>query len=526
MTEPGEPIDIGPDESAENRYPVAETLDDAPVVVPKAPPTVRGAMIVGARVVAGTIGIGAAVATLAAAIFVPFPSAVGTPPSLEVTPVAAVQQRMCAGPLLRLGDDSGQGANTPSALGLPQITSAASEGRVVESPLASTEEVAGIAPEVLALAPGSGEQAPLLAGAQSQTIDSGDFVGAAAAGCVEARNDTWLVGGATTTGRTSILTIANPGETTATVDVTVYSTDGTVDAPGSSGIVIAPHSERVFSLAGFAPDLPSPVVRVQSSGGQVVATLQQTTVRTLAAGGIDFVTASVAPSTTAVIPGLLMVDEEVLEHAMRGHDYLDLNPVLRVLVPGDLQGHALLTMTPQAVEGERAAKATEVSVTLDAGQVTELPIGGFDPGIYTMTITADVPFVAGARAATVSEGLDAEAVVEATNDVNDFVWLPSAGVLHDRALVAVAPGEGATLNLVNPGTSESVVRITSPDDGTTRVTVRAGGAVTMPVSADTSYLLSDFDSLHVYVGYLGNGTITGYPVSPPAPASTPIRVFP
>ena len=45
---------------------------------------------------------------------------------------------------------------------------------------------------------------------QSQQVDSGDYVGLAAADCEIAVGDSWLAGGATTTGRTTLLTLTNP----------------------------------------------------------------------------------------------------------------------------------------------------------------------------------------------------------------------------------------------------------------------------------------------------------------------------
>src|SRR5690606_4453511 len=137
---------------------------------------------------------------------------------------------------------------------------------------------------------------PLLAGSQVQTLNGAGLTGMSAAECVEARSDIWLVGGASDTGRTSILTLANPGEVAATVSVQIFSEEGQVAAPGAEGIVVQPNSETSYSLAGFAPDVVSPVIHVTSVGGNVVAHLQQSTVRILEPGGVDIVGPSAGPA--------------------------------------------------------------------------------------------------------------------------------------------------------------------------------------------------------------------------------------
>ena len=53
----------------------------------------------------------------------------------------------------------------------------------------------------------------------------------------------------------------------ATVDLTIYDGSGTVSAPGTTGIVVAPRSQKVVPLSGFVSDQGSTVVHVESSGG-------------------------------------------------------------------------------------------------------------------------------------------------------------------------------------------------------------------------------------------------------------------
>lgn len=496
------------------RVDVAENpeVDVPPEQAPPGRITARGVMLVGARAVTGLVGIAATAATVLAATLLPLPAYEATPPGASVTPVPAAQQRACAGPILRLGDDTGASATVASAVGSPQLRSLATNGPVGTSAIGHTNEPAGRSAAVLTLDPvdGDGGLQPLLSGSQLQLVNSGDLAGLAAAECVEARADTWLVGGSTDTGRTTVLTLTNPGAVAATVDVAIFSPDGAVDAPGTDGIVVQPNSELSFPLAGFAPGLVAPVVHVVATGGNVVATLQQSTVRILEPGGVDIVGPSAAPSTDVVIPGLIVRGHEALEQRVGAPGYQDIEPVLRLFVPGEEPTSASITVTP-----EGGGEPISVEFTLPAGQVSEFPFEHFEDGNYTVTINSEVPLVAGARVSTVGTG------------VSDFVWLESAEAMSEQALVSVGAGAAATLHLVNRTSTDAVVTVTEEASGDeTTVTVPAGGAASVPTQQSRSYRLGGFDTLMVAVSYTGDGLISGFTVSPTGPAAEPITVYP
>src|SRR6185312_13974682 len=289
-------------------------------------------------------------AVVAAAGWLPLPTIAITPSATTVTPVPTDQQRVCAGPILRLGSDTGEGATTASSIGTPHVDYSASEGEPSASQLESTDSTTGVAPIRITLPPAksAGARAPLLSASQTQEVDRGDVVGLTAAECQEARGDAWLVGGATTTGRTTILTMSNPGEVIATVDVTIYTESGAVTAAGTDGIVVPPGGQRILSLAGFAPGATSPVVHVRSTGSQVVAGLQQTVVRTLEPGGVDVVGAVASPAREMVIPGLVLSNPDTIAAHASSPGYEDLASVLRFFVPGRTDAKAQITITPES----------------------------------------------------------------------------------------------------------------------------------------------------------------------------------
>jgi hypothetical protein len=504
MSDPTEPV--------ETRAYVVEIEDVAEPVI-TAPRTARGAVLVGARILTGLIGIGVAAVAIGAAVLVPLPSHQVTPASRLVTPVASAQQRVCAGPLLRLGDDAGQAATTVSSVGSPAVRYSQSVGRATLAPLASTDSTTGVAPDLLTLPPRStaSSQLPLLSGSQTQSVSSGDLVGLAAAECAEPSSDSWLVGGATDTGRTTLITLSNPSNVVATVNLSIFSETGPIVAAGTEGIVVSPGGQRVLSLAGFAPNITSPVVRVQSRGGRVVAALQQSIVRTLEPGGVDIIGESASPSMLTVIPGIVLSNGTALAARQAESGFGDLRSIIRLYVPGRDSARAEITIAPE--DGSEAA--TPVRVVVQPGVVTEVPLDSYADGSYTVRIATDKPLVAGARISTVG-----------TNGHTDFAWVTSTTSVSHRALITVAPGPAPLMHISNPTAKKVTVTLAHSGEADVSITVPAGRTVSQVVTSGLDYTLSGFDLLAVSVSYLGDGQIAGFSVSPSAPASRSIVIYP
>jgi hypothetical protein len=520
----------------------------------------NSAVLVSARLVTGLVGVGVAVVTVGAATLLPLPtvsSSGGDPDAsgTRVTPVAAGQQLVCPGPVLRLGDTTGADASTANTVGRTDVTRAATRGTPALESLESTDNPENTPPTMLVLPPVSGEDADvgadqdadpgdeadaepgILSGGQSQRVGGtgaaapGDLVGFAATRCASPAAETWLVGGSTTTGRTTLLLLANPSSVIATVDLRIYTADGILKAAGTDGIVIPPRGQRVFSLAGFAPDTAHPVVHVTSTGGRVVAGLQQSIVRTLDPGGVDMLAGGSEPATDVVIPGVVLSGHEEAEAMLSAGDYEDVLPVLRLLVPGEEATDVRVTVYPEADAEDPgdAGPETEprsVTISVDPGVVTDFPLGDFADGNYTLRVSAGEPVVAAVRASVVA--LDGPVPTDPTTPgalaATDFAWFGAAPALRAEGLLSVAPGPGALLHLMNPEESETTVTL---DDGrgSTTVTVPGDGAVAVALDANRSYRLSGFGTVHASVSYAGAGALAGYVASPPEALSRPIVVW-
>ena len=515
------PVDAEPVDDEPSSFESSADVGGEPVPVRRRF-TGRGAIAVGARAASGLIGIAVAVAAIVGATVIPGEAA-SVPPVVTVDPVPAAQQRVCPGPLLRLGDDEGQGATIATSFGDPAERFQASPQDAEASSLADTENTAGVAPLLLTLPPGSSGDGPAaVAGSQSQVAASGDLVGYAAAECAEPSGDTWLVGGSTDVGRTTLITMSNPTTVIATVDISIFGPAGEVVAPGTEGIVVPPGAQRIFSLAGFAPQLESPVVRVQSRGGLVVADLQQSTVRTLEPGGVDMVAATASPSRTTVIPGVVIGNSAGIAAAQGSLDFDDLQTSLRLFLPGTDAATATVLVEPSrgtrptsdvTLEADPGASAQAgFDIELIPGEVTDVPLPGLGDGTYTIAISSTAAIVAGARISTI-----------AADGGNDFAWLPAASALQETTLVSVAPGPGPVLNLVNPSGGELTVSIAGVDDPRD-VVLAAGEAVPVPVAAGDEVTLGGASGVLATVTYLGDAQVSAFGVTSPGPASSDIRV--
>ena len=483
--------------------------------------TAKGAAIVGVRVLAGTIGIAVAVATIAAAALVPLPTVAIGPVPVSITPVATAQQLVCPGSLFQLGDETGQDATTASSIGAASVAFDSTSGAVTASPLEdATAEIDGGTREPVVLNSPVGDTSVdddvLIAGAQSQIAARGDFRGLAATTCSQAATETWLVGGSTATGRTTLITLANPSDTSSTVNISISGESGAVSAPGAEGIVVQPHSQRVLSLAGFAPGIQAPVVRVLSKGGQIVANLQQSTVRGLEPGGVDIVGSTNAPSTSQVIPGVVVANSATLQSRLGEEGFADLATALRVFLPGEEVADVSVDVVSEVVGGE----SRSFSITLDPGVVTDLPVDGLTDGSYTVTIASERPVVAGLRVSTVPPA------GETPSSGSDFAWLTSVQALNDRALVTVADGPRPQLHLSNPTDDSAEVVLEAIDGDDIEVVVPANGSAVVDLEQGATYEIGGFDTLYGSVSYQADTALAAYAVLPPASAAGPIEIYP
>ncbi|MDV8149251.1 DUF5719 family protein [Arthrobacter sp. B10-11] len=371
-------------------------------------------------------------------------------------------------PLAEIAKDPGSSAPTAAAAPPALLAGVVSERAVDAVSVLSADAV--------------GNQQATAGAVTSYTATDGDLQGAAAAGCQEPSNDLWLVGANTSLGRTAVLHLSNASSTPATVSLDLYGAKGQIQAPGSRGLLVAPGTTRSIVLAGIAPDQASLSIRARSAGGPVTAIVQQSVLRGLTPGGVDFIVPGAAPATRQVMSGVDIQDPASAKALTAKPGYADAAAALQIAVPGPAD--AVVEIKLYGRDGQKALPGGGV-VTAKGGSVTELSLAGVPAGQYTVAASSDVSFTAAAR---VTRGLT-------SNSATDFAWSPSSARLGSQHVVTVPRAGDRYLVLGVPEGRAKITYTPITADGKVRAAATAdiaGGTtalIKVPSEADDAAVL-------------------------------------
>ena len=498
------------------------------------------ALRAGVTGVTGIVSAGAIALGIAALVTVPLPEYIGTPPSLSVAPVPALQQRVCPGPLLEVSPQATEDITFYST-GQALYSEASSEKNFDSWWLDAVDNLndsLSAAPKVISVPPAeSAEEAPVLAGNQIEQAATEALSGLAAASCSEPANDLWLVGGSTEVGRTTLLTLSNPTEVTATVSLEVFTEQGYIDSSAADGIIVLPGEQRILSLAGYAPDAIAPVVRVMSVGGQILANLQQSVTRTLMPSGVEWIAPGSGAATQQIIAGVVLSGQHDHDRSEVSDVTSDLEPGIRILVPGEKNSEVTVTLLSN--EG----KKVEFTANLSAKKVTQLPTAGVPDGVYTVIVTAQEPLVAGVRtvqdssaaspllegspAATPAPSVAPELVAPAASiGGGDFTWIASSSFLTDTVLIPVPQGPAPVVSFYNPANRTAEVTMSAPGQKDVVLSVKAGEMASAQLVADAKYTAQGAKGLVGGMTFIGSGFGSAIALNPANVLGSSITVYP
>lgn len=230
--------------------------------------------------------------------------------------------------------------------------------------------------------------------------------GLSTAACLEARDDTWLVGGGNEVGRVERLVLVNPTGNPVTADVEVLGAQGVVEVAGGRGVVVPALGRQVLLLDALAPGEDRPVVHVTSVGGPVLAALGERWLEGTLDRGRELTTGTAAPATSLIIPAVPTPRADSADTAR-----------VRVGVPGAETAIVQL----RALTPEGPVRVANDVTTISGGSVTDVDVSDLPEGTHAVEVVADTPVVA---AAQVQRRTDPESV-------GDLAWVP-----------AVAPTDG------------------------------------------------------------------------------------
>ncbi len=451
------------------------------------------------RPVLGGVAALAVVAAITGAVLAPWPTLAVAPAAVLVVPEGNQRVAVCAGDLLIAGRDANDAAS---------VTAVAAQS-VATAPLALAQaralasDAGGNAPVALSTSAEGQSSAPVFAAAGSASVSAQDIAGFAASACQPPLADAWLVAGSGATGAGDLVLLSNPGDVAATVQLTVYGGSGPQRPPGGTNVIIPAGSQRVIPLAGLALGEESPVIRVQSAGAPVAASLQSSITRTLVPGGVDQTGALAEAASRLSIGGVTVVPVD--ETGANGAA----STAVRLLATA---ADASATVTVYPVGSPQSVVDSE-PVALTAGVPVTLDLPALAVGTYRVEISATTPVV-GAVWQTTGFGAGA-----------DFAWYLPVPVSAGARLIAVPAGPAPVVTLVNLESSDVTLQLTDALGGVTSVTVPAASSVAVPVQAGTFYAL-DGGAVAASLSFAGPGALAGYPLWPVDAGAEPLTVYP
>lgn len=236
---------------------------------------------------------------------------------------------------------------------------------------------------------GTGSRAPGLA-LDSLTVSErrGDH-GLAGVTCGPPVNEAWFVGAGSGVGRDARIHLVNPEPTPATVDVSIFGANGTVEAPGARGVEVEARGSTVLSLASVAPGVEDVALNVVAVSGRVGVGVRETEVNGLQPRGADWVPVSEAPADRVVVPGLASG-----EGARR----------LSLFAPGT--GTATVEVSVVGRQGPFVPTGGG-PVDIDRGRVTTIDLGAaLSEDEAAVVVDSPVPVIAGVRWQTEGDETD------------------------------------------------------------------------------------------------------------------------
>lgn len=138
--------------------------------------------------------------------------------------------------------------------------------------------------------------------ATMERVGTGDIAGLAGLTCTPPEADQWLVGGSTEVGSSARLVAINPSGSTVEATVTLYGPSGQLDEGRTFSVGAG--AQRELLLESVVADVPSLVVRVESTGAGVVTALQDSRLDGFQPAGTDWVGGVSTPSDEVVVVGV------------------------------------------------------------------------------------------------------------------------------------------------------------------------------------------------------------------------------
>jgi hypothetical protein len=287
-------------------------------------------------------------------------------------------------------------------------------------------------------------------GAMAQTMEAEETTGTGLASvrCGEPGSDLWFVGPGQQGGAAQIqLDLMNVDSLPASVDVSIITDAGQVQADGDTGITVPPHQTVTEALSSLAGNASVVAIEVRTSIGRVAADVSESSSHS---GTASWLPSTAPPSTQVVIPGVPP------SGGTAG---------LYIVVPGS--ANARINVVSITSQGQHQPFGTQ-AVDLPGDSASYVPLTALG-GTAALELTANVPVAAG----VLVPGSGLGAFATATAPISEQAVV--AGNTTGATVVLSAPAAQARVRLTEiaatPGTTSSQI-----------VTVQSGHTLTVPAT--------------------------------------------
>jgi Family of unknown function (DUF5719) len=287
-------------------------------------------------------------------------------------------------------------------------------------------------------------------GTMAQTMEAEETTGAGLASvrCGEPGSDLWFVGPGQQGGAAQIqLDLMNIDSLPASVDVSIVTDAGQVQADGDTGITVPPHQTVTEALSSLAGNASVVAIEVRTSVGRVAADVSESSSH---GGTASWLPNTAPPSTQLVIPGVPPSGSPA---------------GLYIVVPGSANARInVVSFTPQ---GQHQPFGTQV-IDLPGDSASYVPLTPLG-GTAALELTANVPVAAG----VLVPGSGLGAFTAATAPISEQAVV--AGNTTGATVVLSAPAARARVRL-------TVITATPGATGSQIVTVQSGHTLTVPAT--------------------------------------------
>lgn len=334
----------------------------------------------------------------------------------------------------------------------------------------------------------SGTTTASASGTVTTAINGGDLRGLAAASCTQPSSVSWIVGGSGAVGSSSELRLTNPGSTTVTAALTLYSSVGPLTLPAGGKVSVPAGQTTAVLLESAASADARLAVSIETEGGSLVPSLVTESLEGETPAGIDMLMPGAAPATEVTIPGVDLAEATAQGDAPdpdSGAASADASAV-RLVNPGSHTATVAVHML--GAEGDQVLPGAE-AVQVDPGAVMDISLAGVTPGTYGIRLVSDQPVTGAARVVRTAGEYPQRSGVLA----RDIAWVQAqspAAVTAGTLTLPRAEGMTSSMSLSNAAPLPAVVTLTSADGGWEQeVTVEGGSSLLVDVPAEVSTVL-------------------------------------